>query len=120
MKLVRLSRGVVLPKRARSEAEEAFARAWGERLPAFVREHRFHPVRKFRFDFAWPPARVALECEGLGRHQRVRGYRQDCEKYSMAASLGWRVLRVMSCDMAKAKWWVEMVCEAIANAEQTE
>jgi hypothetical protein len=67
-------------------------------LPAPIREHRFAPPRRWRFDFAWPGHRVALEVEGGvwtgGRHVRGRGYERDCEKYSEAALRGWRVLRV--------------------------
>ena len=67
-------------------------------LPAPVREHRFAPPRRWRFDYAWPAHRTALEIEGGvwagGRHVRGRGYESDCEKYSEAALRGWRVLRV--------------------------
>jgi very-short-patch-repair endonuclease len=66
-------------------------------LPEPVREHRFHPRRRWRFDFAWPALRVALEVEGAtwagGRHTRGKGYESDCEKYSEAAILGWTVIR---------------------------
>lgn len=66
-------------------------------LPEPVREHRFCPGRRFRFDWAWVPERVALELEGgvwtWGRHVRPQGYERDCEKYSLAAILGWRVIR---------------------------
>jgi very-short-patch-repair endonuclease len=70
------------------------------------REYRFHPTRKWRFDFAFPESRVAVECEGttwfgknsdgsmrLGRHQTAKGAAADCEKYNAAAELGWTVLR---------------------------
>ena len=67
-------------------------------LPAPIREHRFAPPRRWRFDYAWPAHRLALEVEGgtwkRGRHVRGRGYESDCEKYSEAALRGWRVLRV--------------------------
>jgi hypothetical protein len=67
-------------------------------LPAPIREHRFAPPRRWRFDYAWPAHRIALEVEGGiwtgGRHVRGRGYEADCEKYSEAALRGWRVLRV--------------------------
>lgn len=66
-------------------------------LPEPVREHRFCPGRRFRFDWAWPERRVALELEGgiwtRGRHTRPQGYERDCEKYSLAAIIGWRVVR---------------------------
>lgn len=68
-------------------------------LPAGgVAEYRFHPKRRWRFDWAWPDARVALEIEGGawtgGRHTRGKGFIGDMEKYNNAALLGWRVLRV--------------------------
>ena len=69
-------------------------------LPAPEREHRFHPVRKWRFDFAWPDQKVAAECEGAtwtnGRHVRGAGFEKDCIKYNQAALLGWTVLRFTS------------------------
>ena len=66
-------------------------------LPLPEREHRFHPTRRWRFDLAWPDRLLAAEVEGgvysQGRHTRGSGYVKDCEKYSEAAILGWRVLR---------------------------
>lgn len=63
-----------------------------------VAEHRFHPDRKWRFDYAWPAAKVALEVEGgvwiQGRHSRGAGMIADMQKYNTAAAMGWRVLRV--------------------------
>jgi very-short-patch-repair endonuclease len=67
-------------------------------LPMPVPEHRFHPTRKWRFDFAWPELKLALEIEGglyvKGRHVRGAGAEADCVKYAEALVLGWRVLRV--------------------------
>jgi very-short-patch-repair endonuclease len=69
-------------------------------LPEPVHEYRFHPSRKWRFDFAWPAAMLAVEVEGgawiAGRHVRGRGFEADCEKYNKAVLLGWRVLRFTS------------------------
>ncbi len=66
-------------------------------LPAPAPECRFHPARRWAFDFAWPAARVALELEGAaftaGRHTRGKGFSDDCVKYTEAALLGWKVLR---------------------------
>jgi very-short-patch-repair endonuclease len=60
-------------------------------------EYRFHPVRMWRFDFAWPENMVAVELEGglytSGRHTSIAGFTEDCEKYNEATLLGWRVLR---------------------------
>jgi very-short-patch-repair endonuclease len=67
-------------------------------VPEPVHEYRFHPVRKWRFDFAWPDRMLAAECEGgtaygRSRHSRGSGFDADCEKYNTALLLGWRVLR---------------------------
>ena len=74
-------------------------------LPAPVTEHRFHAERKWRFDFAWPDLKVALEVEGGiwtgGRHTRGAGFLKDMDKYSEAAILGWCILRVTPSDLVK-------------------
>ncbi|GIW81475.1 MAG: hypothetical protein KatS3mg105_3282 [Gemmatales bacterium] len=66
-------------------------------LPPCVEEYRFHPTRRWRFDYAWPDHKVALEVEGgawvRGRHVRGKGFVKDIEKYNEAAILGWRVVR---------------------------
>ena len=67
-------------------------------LPEPEREYKFHPVRKWRFDFAWPELKVAAEVEGgvyvKGRHNRGSGFVKDCEKYAEALLLGWKVIRI--------------------------
>jgi len=69
--------------------------SWG--IPAPERELVFAPPRKWRFDFAWPFNKIAVEIEGGawigGRHNRASGFIKDAEKYNNAALLGWRVLR---------------------------
>ena len=66
-------------------------------LPRPVAEYRFHDLRRWRFDYAWPDWKIALEVEGGvwtgGRHTRGAGYLGDCEKYNEAQLLGWIVLR---------------------------
>ena len=62
-----------------------------------VKELQLHPVRKWRFDYAFPKLKVAIEIDGavwkLGRHNRPKGYIADMEKLNTAASMGWLVLR---------------------------
>lgn len=95
-------------------------------LPEPVREFRFHPVRRWPFDLAWPDHRVAVEVDGGafmlrpcprcgamipqgGRHTSGAGFREDCVKVSEAAALGWRVLRVMPehVESGQALAWLE-------------
>ena len=67
-------------------------------LPKPEPEHRFHPARKFRWDYAWPAAKLALEVQGGiwtgGKHGRGSGIVKDMEKYNLGATLGWRLLLV--------------------------
>lgn len=71
----------------------------------FVREVRFHPSRRWRFDFVVLGLdKVAVEVEGGvwsgGRHTRGRGYIGDMEKYNEAALMGWKVLRYPASDIS--------------------
>lgn len=86
----------------------AFVALWGQLtacrgLSEPVREYRFHPTRKWRFDVAFPDVLVCVEIEGMtpagGRHQRWGGFRNDVEKYREAALLGWTVLRYTGDDL---------------------
>ncbi len=75
----------------------AACKAWG--LPVPTREHQFMPGRKWRFDYAWPEHRVAVEMEGGiwmrggGAHSRPANIERDMEKYNAATLRDWRVLR---------------------------
>jgi len=73
-------------------------------------------LRDWRFDFAWPGNRVAVEIEGgtwaKGRHVRGAGYESDCEKYNAATSLGWRVFRLTG-NMLDVGSWYEMLEKAL-------
>jgi len=86
-----------------SGPEAAFRTLWrilAVGLPQPVREFRFAAPRRWRFDFAWPDSRIAVEIEGgiwsRGRHVRPAGYARDAEKYNAAAAAGWVVLRYTS------------------------
>lgn len=54
-------------------------------------------LKDWRFDFAYPPFLIGIECEGGiwsgGRHNRGSGYEEDCRKYNAAQALGWKVYR---------------------------
>ncbi len=67
-------------------------------LPEPEAEFAFTTLRLWRFDFAWPERKIAVEIEGGtwsgGRHVRGKGFENDCTKYNSAAILGWTVLRV--------------------------
>lgn len=106
-------------KRSRSKPENELAESLRlANLGWFVEEHRFHPTRKWRFDFAFLAQRLAVEVEGGvwagGRHTRGSGFLGDCEKYNEATRLGWRVLRFVP-----RKGWaqpaVQLITEMLAS-----
>lgn len=72
-----------------------------------VAEHRFHPVRRWRFDYAIVSHRIAIEIDGgvwtYGRHNRASGYIGDMEKFNEAAALGWIVLKFTPQNQFSAK-----------------
>lgn len=76
-----------------AKALEFFSRSG---LPKPVTEYAFHPERGWRFDFAWPEYKLALEVDGGvytgGRHVQPQGFLKDKEKFNNAAPLGWRIL----------------------------
>jgi hypothetical protein len=83
------------------------------KLPEPIQEFRFHPVRKWRFDFCWPDdSMLAVEVEGGtfsgGRHTRGRGYENDAIKYDEAMRLGWKVYRCTG-DMVRSGRAVETI-----------
>ena len=64
-----------------------------------VKEFKFHPTRKWRFDYAIPEHKIAIEVEGGvwtgGRHTSPQGFLGDMEKYNTATLMGWRVFRTV-------------------------
>jgi hypothetical protein len=64
--------------------------------PLFVREHRFHPERKWRLDLYAPGYKLGIELHGGiwkgGRHTSGAGFTADREKINAALEAGIRVL----------------------------
>lgn len=75
-------------------------------LPEPRAEFEFHPVRRWRFDYAWPAQKIAVEIDGgvwnTGRHTRGTGFIEDQRKRNAAAILGWRVLHYTPDRLAEA------------------
>jgi hypothetical protein len=77
-------------------------------LPRPVPEHAFaKPDRAWRFDFAWPDARVAIECHGgiwvRGAHSRGAQQLKDFEKLNAAQLRLWKVLHVTPDQLCTAE-----------------
>lgn len=102
-------------------------------IEGWEREHQFHPVRKWRIDFAWPTEKIGLEVEGKvfgrkcdkpgcgkvlagGRHTRGQGFEADCEKYNAATLAGWRVVRVTG-DMIRSGQALALVEELVGKGK---
>lgn len=83
-----------------------------------VKEFKFQPVRKWRFDYAVPEHKIALEVEGGvwtgGRHTSPKGFLGDIEKYNTATLMGWRVFRTTPDDLYKKKT-LDLMKSAILN-----
>ena len=66
-------------------------------LPDPEAEHKFLDNRRFKFDYAYPEVKLAIEVEGgvwiKGRHNRASGYIKDMEKYNLANENLWHILR---------------------------
>lgn len=59
----------------------------------FVREYRFESDRRYRFDFACVPERLAVEIDGAV-HRIKKRFHADLEKGQLALIGRWRVLHV--------------------------
>lgn len=77
-------------------------------LPAPVGEYVFLPRRKFRFDFAWPELRKAIEVQGMVHRIKSR-FEADIEKRALALLAGWSVLEVSGASIrdGRAIEWVK-------------
>jgi very-short-patch-repair endonuclease len=65
-------------------------------------EFKFLPDRKFRFDWAIPSLKIAIEFEGLdhnasrGGHTSFKDFNKDVNKYNLATANGWTLYRFTS------------------------
>ena len=58
-------------------------------------EVKFHKTRQWRFDYAIPTLGIAFEYEGRGQgHLSWSEYSKDCEKYTWANNLDWKITRI--------------------------
>jgi very-short-patch-repair endonuclease len=82
-------------------------------IPKYAREFLFHPLRKWRLDFAFEEARLAVEVNGgvyvSGGHTRGKAYENDCEKYAHLAIMNWRLIVVTPKQVKSglALLWIE-------------
>ena len=92
-------------------------------LPAPVFELRFHSVRRWRFDLAFPDQKVALEVQGGiftgGRHNRGAAMLKEWVKLNTAAAMGWRLLYCQPKDLCMSQT-VDIIREALEYEPENE
>lgn len=121
----------------RSELEITWDNIWAmlSKMKPLKAEYRFTTLRAFRIDRAHVASKVAVELEGAtygtgaecptcgqrtaGRHTRGKGHEEDCVKYNMLASEGWRLFRFTKRMLDRETvQCVEMVAQAIRARSQ--
>jgi len=98
----------------------AFLALWRETgMPDPVAEYRFAPPRRWRFDYAWPAVKVAVEFDGGqfapggGRHNSDG----DRDKLNHAAAMTWKVLQFSNQQWERKPIdCIGLICLAITNA----
>jgi hypothetical protein len=103
--------------------------AWlGKRVHplAVMEEWTFHPTRKWRFDYAVPNLKLAMEIQGhgrgawcpvcgrsnsTGRHGQPWGMENDIEKFGEAQAMGWTILLVTHATIQNgfAQRWLDVL-----------
>lgn len=83
-----------------------------------AREYQFHPVRKFRFDYAIINLKIAIEYEGgiymtKSGHNTAAHYTKDTEKYNLATVEGWKVLRFTAMNYRNVLSTIEDVIKIV-------
>lgn len=104
-----------MPRASKAEGCLAAALA-ADPLPGWdlTREYQFDLVRRWRFDFAFPSQRLAVEVDGQ-RHRTAGGFIKDTEKCNEAVRQGWRVLHFPSSrgNPTSARVWAALVREVL-------
>ena len=82
----------------KSNLEATFALALKSVGCEMEREYLFHPVRRWRLDFADPDTLTAVEIDGGefsgGAHARGVGMANDYEKRNSATEMGWAIFQI--------------------------
>lgn len=102
-----------------SELEARFEILWESLYPTIdlVAEYKGIPNRRFRFDYAHPESKVAIELNGgtwakMG-HSSGTGIKRDYEKLNLATAIGWRVFQLSS-DMID-QYWLDLIARSILS-----
>lgn len=81
--------------------------------PGVQREYAFTTLRGFKFDYAWPKWRIAIEVQGFGGgHSSIGGLQRDYEKLNHATAIGWMVFQFSTAMLKKTDYCVSVLNRA--------
>ena len=77
--------------------EDIFKTQWDRLIGIPIQvQHPFHPTRQYRFDFAFPEIKLAIEMQGYGPgHAAFKEMYSDYVRHNEAVKLGWHILYFM-------------------------
>lgn len=77
------------------------------------KEYKFHPKRRWKFDYCILEDKIVIEVEGAvwanGRHTRGSGFVKDMEKYNTATAMGYKVIRIVPGDYKSLVKYLDMI-----------
>jgi very-short-patch-repair endonuclease len=90
--------------------------------PPYEREYKILSGRRYRADFAWPAAKIALEVNGglytpVSGHRSISGIERDMEKSNAAQLDGWIYLQVGSKHLKNMTYMASIVAFVKAKVE---
>lgn len=106
-----------MPKEKKYPCKNGYSKIYEQLLGGeWWAEWPFHPTRKWRFDYACPELKIAIEVDGGiftgGRHSGGVGQLKDFEKGNAACAMGWYVFHTTPEDMHDLEFR-KLVLEAI-------
>ena len=109
-----------MPTVKQSGLEAQFALAMKHVGCPLETQYRFDPERRWRFDFAHPATKVAIEIDGgefvQGAHSRGARMAADCEKRNEARLQGWIVFTLTGGMVKKDPMgWAQKIAEFIGK-----
>lgn len=86
----------------------------------YEKEYKFHPKRRWKFDYYFPDKYVAIEVEGgifnKKAHGSITGILRDIEKYNEAQILGIKVIRIPTHRLYKSET-LDLITRAIKSPQ---
>lgn len=83
--------------------EDIFKTHWDRLIGIPIKiQYPFHPTRQYRFDFAFPEIKLAIEMQGYGPgHASFKEMYSDYVRHNEAVKLGWQIMYFMQPHIQK-------------------